>query len=441
MIAKFFSLHSMFLLTLQFTSCTYMDAIKTNQTVKDGSLVISKENNFALGFFSLGNPSFRYLGIWYHKVPEQTVVWVANRGHPINGSLGFLSINQYGNLVLYGDSDRTVPVWSANCSVGYTCEAQLLDSGNLVLVQTTSKGVVWQSFDYPTDTVLAGMKLGLNRKTGQELFLTSWRSTDDPATGDYSFKLYPNGSPQFFLSRGTRRYWRTASWPWRGQWQLYKESFVNIQDEVYFVYTPIDDSIILRIMVDHTGFLKVVTWHVSDHKWKEFWAAPKHQCDWYGKCGAYSTCEPVDITRYECACLPGYELKDARNWYLRDGSGGCVSKGLESSSVCDPGEGFVKVDKVLLPDSSFAVWVNTSMSRANCEKQCKMNCSCSAYAIVDAPGIAKGCITWHGELMDTTYDRNDRYDLYVRVDALELGTSCFALNFQIKSNTFLKLFS
>jgi hypothetical protein len=70
-----------------------------------------------------------------------------------------------------------------------------------------------------------------------------------------------------------------------------------------------------------------------------------------------------------------------------------------------------------------------------------MNCSCSAYAIVDAPGIARGCITWHGELMDTTYDRNDRYDLYVRVDALELGTSCFALNFQIKSNTFLKHFS
>ncbi|CAK7350789.1 unnamed protein product [Dovyalis caffra] len=92
--------------------------------------------------------------------------------------------------------------------------------------------------------------------------------------------------------------------------------------------------------------------------------------------------------------------------------------GLEG---CAPGEGFVKVEKVLLPDSSVAVWANTTTSRANCEKQCKSNCSCSAYAIVDAPGRAKGCVTWYGELMDATYDRNDRYDLYVRVDALELA--------------------
>ncbi|KAH8493539.1 hypothetical protein H0E87_020336 [Populus deltoides] len=88
-------------------------------------------------------------------------------------SCRFLSIKKHGNLFLYCDSDQRFPVWSEDCALGDTCEAQLLDSGNLVLVQA-SKGIVWQSFNFPTDTMLAGIKLGLKRKTGQVLFLTSW---------------------------------------------------------------------------------------------------------------------------------------------------------------------------------------------------------------------------------------------------------------------------
>ncbi|KAF9672234.1 hypothetical protein SADUNF_Sadunf11G0019700 [Salix dunnii] len=72
-------------------------------------------------------------------------------------------------------------------------------------------------------------------------------------------------------------------------------------------------------MVDHSGFLKLVTWHASDHKWKEFWAAP-------------STCHPGDITRYECACLPGmHQSNTFPEHLLPKNNGGCVSKGLEYS--------------------------------------------------------------------------------------------------------------
>jgi hypothetical protein len=40
--------------------------------------------------------------------------------------------------------------------------AQFLDSGNLVSVQNESKRIVWQIFDYPTDTMLPGMKITLD---------------------------------------------------------------------------------------------------------------------------------------------------------------------------------------------------------------------------------------------------------------------------------------
>ena len=39
-----------FLIMLQFSSCTSQDSLKTNQTIKDGDLLISKGNIFALGF-------------------------------------------------------------------------------------------------------------------------------------------------------------------------------------------------------------------------------------------------------------------------------------------------------------------------------------------------------------------------------------------------------
>ena len=77
-----------------------LDTLTSDQSIKDGQSLISNKNNFILGFFSPGNSSCRYLGIWYAKVKKQIVVWVANRNDPISDSTGVLSINQSGNLVI-----------------------------------------------------------------------------------------------------------------------------------------------------------------------------------------------------------------------------------------------------------------------------------------------------------------------------------------------------
>uniref|UniRef100_A0A2K1R435 Bulb-type lectin domain-containing protein n=1 Tax=Populus trichocarpa TaxID=3694 RepID=A0A2K1R435_POPTR len=419
---KLFLLFS--LIMLQFSSCTSQDSLKTNQTIKEGDLLISKGDIFALGFFSPGSSTNRYLGIWYHKIPEQTVVWVANRNDPIIGSSGFLFINQYGNLVLYGNDDQKLPVWSANVSVeeNDTCAAQLLDSGNLILVRKRSRKTVWQSFDYPTNILLPGMKLGLDRKLGIDRFPTSWRSAEDPGFGDFSLRINPNGSPQFFFYNGKKPISRSPPWPWRSQMGLYTSTFVNDPDEKYSFYTVPDDSYLIRIIVDHSGVVKALTWRESDGRWKEYWKSPQFQCHYYGICGAYSTCELANANEFGCACLPGFEPKYPLEWSTRDGSGGCVRKRLHTSSVCQHGEGFVKVENVALPESSAAVWVDMSKSLADCEVQCKRNCSCSAYAIIAIPGKNYGCLTWYKELVDIRYDRSESHDLYVRVDAYELGT-------------------
>ncbi|KAJ6893333.1 G-type lectin S-receptor-like serine/threonine-protein kinase [Populus alba x Populus x berolinensis] len=166
----------------------------------------------------------------------------------------------------------------------------------------------------------------------------------------------------------------------------------------------------------------MLTWRESDGQWKEYWKSPQLQCDYYGYCGAYSTSELATYNTFGCACLPGFEPKHSMEWSMRDGSGACVRKRLHTSSVCDHGEGFVKVENVLLPDTSVTAWVDMSKSRADCELECKRNCSCSAYAVIVIPGKGDGCLNWYKELVDIRYDRrSESHDLYVRVDAYELG--------------------
>jgi len=56
--------------------------------------------------------------------------------------------------------------------------AELLDNGNFVLRDSKinyQNRFLWQSFDYPVDTLLPEMKIGRDLKTGYETFLSFWR--------------------------------------------------------------------------------------------------------------------------------------------------------------------------------------------------------------------------------------------------------------------------
>jgi hypothetical protein len=49
--------------------------------------------------------------------------------------------------------------------------------------------VLWQSFNYSTDTLLPGMKLWRNHKTGEDNCLVSWNGPDDPSLGAFSLSF------------------------------------------------------------------------------------------------------------------------------------------------------------------------------------------------------------------------------------------------------------
>ncbi|KAI8531534.1 hypothetical protein RHMOL_Rhmol11G0143900 [Rhododendron molle] len=409
---------------LFFKICISIDTLTPTQSIKDSDVLVSSGKTFALGFFSPGNSSRRYVGIWYNKISEQTVVWVANRDSPINGTSGVLSLNRDGNLVIY-DNIQNRTIWHTNVSaVSYS--ARLLDSGNLVLFlgDSGSGDVVWQSFDHPTNTVLPNMKLGLDRRTGLEWSLTSWKSRDDPGTGEYSYRVEPNELPQLILFKGSTRVCRITTRVERpnSAISIVIGTYVNNRDQVYSFYTPVNASNMLTMFVDELGSIKLLMW-VS--RWVEFYLVPNDQCFYYGRCGAYGYCDPNNGQEFECTCLPGYEPMSVEEWYLRDASGGCIKK-REALSMCGNREGFVKVANARIPDTSKA-HVLMSLNELECKDECLRNCSCLAYTSDAEVGARGNCITWYENLMDVRrYMRRFPgvgLDLYVRIDAVELGMS------------------
>uniref|UniRef100_K4B584 Bulb-type lectin domain-containing protein n=1 Tax=Solanum lycopersicum TaxID=4081 RepID=K4B584_SOLLC len=80
----------------------------------------------------------------------------------------------------------------------------------------SNEDYLWHSFDYPTDTALPGMKLGIDLKTGFRGFLRSWKRKNDPSEGEFSWVFDLRGFPQPFIMKGSIELYRSGPWNGRG---------------------------------------------------------------------------------------------------------------------------------------------------------------------------------------------------------------------------------
>ncbi|XAR66350.1 hypothetical protein NMG60_11012548 [Bertholletia excelsa] len=389
-------------LTVTVTERTVADDWLNRSTVmNDSGSLVSAGGVFRLGFFTAGNSRNRYLRIWYNHIPDRTIVWVANRNNPLNDSLGVLKIAEDGNLVIVDRAGRVA--WSTgiqNMSSTLTV-AQLLDSGNLVLRGEDSKGMedyIWQSFDHPTDTLIAGMKLGWDLRISMDRYLTSWRTADDPATGEFSLGIDLFGLPQSVVRKRSIKQFRTG--PWNGvqfsgtkvESSLFNATFVDNLEEVYYEYGLYEDLSI--VVMNYSGKLQRNIWNNKSLEWVVLSSYPNNDCDNYGFCGPNSICKTYDPQL--CRCLDGYIPKSPEDWDEHTWKDGCIPK---HPFNCSEREGFVKIERVTVPDL-LQVWVNADMTLKECELECFKNCFCSAYANSNASEGGSGCLLWYGDLID-----------------------------------------
>ncbi|XVF77715.1 hypothetical protein PTKIN_Ptkin14bG0069300 [Pterospermum kingtungense] len=375
------------------------------------------------GFFSPGNSKNRYLGIWYKNIPIQTVVWVANRINPINDSTGLLKIESSGKIVLL-DQNKTI-VWSTNSSgVLENPRLQLLDSGNLVVrdgKNSSSDNYLWQSFDYPSDTMLPGMKLGYDLKTGFNRRLSAWKNSDDPSPGDLTFGIELQGNPEMVLRKGSEKYYRSGLWignkfsgsPDQGSNLIVDYDFVWNEKEVYYIFFLENKSVMSRIVLNQTENRRQrYTWIPETKTWKLFSAFPDDSCDRFGPCGPNGNCDDNKLPN--CQCLKRFRPKSPKRWNSSDSTQGCVrNKPLN----CRSRVAFNKIGKVKTPDTPNS-WVNKTMNLKECRARCLHNCSCMAYTSLFVTN-GSGCAMWFGDLIDIKQSESDGQDLFIKVAASE----------------------
>ncbi|KAK2408443.1 G-type lectin S-receptor serine/threonine-protein kinase [Trifolium repens] len=406
------------------------DIITQFHSLHDGTTRTLVNGTFELGFFSPGSSTNRYVGIWFKNIPIKTVVWVANRDHPISDKSGILSINKEGNLVLYSKNGTTH--WSTNITTKSSTSsfiARLLGTGNLVLndeKENNSYDVyLWQSFDYLTDTFLPGMKVGWNLTSGLNRRLTAWNNWDDPSSGQITYGVIRSDIPETRIQNGSSVLYRSG--PYNGLHLGAAQKLKHVPlfilnfktDEYYFTYQPRNQSLLSRFVINQTvSTLQILTWTEGNQTWMVHSHIPRDECDDYNRCSSFGICGMMSKSSM-CECLSGFTPKSPRNWNVKDWSQGCVRS--ENWSCREKNkDGFIKFQNMKVPDTKIS-WTNRSMTLEKCKTKCWENCSCTAYANSNIIEDGSGCILWFGDLLDLRQLPDSGQDLYVRSHTSEIA--------------------
>ncbi|XP_047335984.1 G-type lectin S-receptor-like serine/threonine-protein kinase At4g27290 [Impatiens glandulifera] len=407
-----------------FSSClSHNTTLNENHSLRDDSrsTLISPGGSFELGFFSPGRSRHRYVGIWYKNISAGTVVWVANRDRPVSDKAGILTFNSAGFLTLHNSNGSVF--WSSDPPLPSTNPSvlQLLDTGNLVISDSVTKDLLWQSFDHPGDTFLPGMKYGANLSSGLNRYLTSWKSYDDPSAGDYTNRLDIAGFPQMFLKKGSQIQFRAGPWnglkfsgmPSLNLNAIYTYEFVFNKEEIYYEYELINSAVITRMILNPLGILQRYVWIAKEKAWVIYLTAQMDNCDRFALCGPYGICTIDDSP--PCGCLPGFKPKSQTEWDGADWTHGCVRKTelLEN-------DGFLRYSNVKLPDTRES-WFDQTMNLDDCQDLCLKNRSCTAYANTDVRNGGSGCLLWFHDLIDIRqYQVGNGQDIYLKLAQSEL---------------------
>ncbi|CAJ1928650.1 unnamed protein product [Sphenostylis stenocarpa] len=232
------------------------------------------------------------VAIWYDMIPDKTVAWSAKTGNKLaTAPTGSQVRITSDGLTLAGPKGDSI--WNSILE-GIVSQGSMLDTGNFVLLDENSEKV-WQSFDYPTDTLLPSQTLQLGGK------LTS-RLTDNNYTSGRFQLHFKDGN--VLLS--------PLAWP---------------STEFYNSYYVLNASgAASKLVFNESGDIGVFTQyaHLRNSTAQPGWRIKRYVPDdicsaitndfGSGSCGYNSYCS-MDSHMPTCKCPYGYSLVDPSNQF------------------------------------------------------------------------------------------------------------------------------
>ncbi|KAK9026030.1 hypothetical protein V6N11_038878 [Hibiscus sabdariffa] len=371
----------------------------------------SPSGDFAFGFHLIPGEEHRFLlAIWYAKIPERTIVWYANRHSnredpgPVPAAAvrnSKVELNRTGHLVLTDPGNNEL--WSSGTVTNdaRVSHAAMLDTGNFVIASENS-GNLWESFKYPTDTILPNQELDVNGSLFSTLAETNYNK------GRYQLR-FDQGS--FILNQidmFTKR-------PYNGYYPLGAGSRLIFNDSGYIQIwnssgsplnlapvnvVPRPESNYYRATLGFDGVFTLYSYPRNpgggDERWSVLWFRPEDICQTLvdntarlgiGPCGYNSICE-TNNGRPNCTCPPGFSFLDEKIPHT-----GCKQDYASYPEDCNTDGSTIEEDRFEFKTMSFADFpfsdygVLQPATELECRQSCLLDCSC-AVAILQDPSLS-----------------------------------------------------
>ncbi|KAK9080160.1 hypothetical protein SSX86_001835 [Deinandra increscens subsp. villosa] len=370
--------------------------------------LVSPNRLYTAGFHQTGRNAY-FFAIWFTQPMldgNHTLVWIANRDEPVNGKRSKFSLEKTGNLVLTDASRR---IWTSETNSNSRLHLQLLDSGNLVLTSINNKSYIWQSFSFPTDTILP------NQPFTKDTTLTSSRSLTNFSSGFY--KLYFDNDNVIRLLYNndeiTSVYWPVpwlvASAAGRSTYNNSRSALLDSKglfvssDSYTFTTSDYGQNLRRRLTLDVDGNIRVYT--LSQRRWIVSWQAITMTCTIHGICGPNSLCTYSAESGRTCSCMHGYKAKNHS-----DSSLGCVP----TFDFTKNGENY---DFIRLPFVEFygfdSNW-NPRSTFNECMKACLDDSNCKAFQFNFDQGFGS-FVCYYKTLLYNGFYKGTRFNTYLKL--------------------------
>ncbi|KAL0284871.1 UNVERIFIED_CONTAM: G-type lectin S-receptor-like serine/threonine-protein kinase [Sesamum angustifolium] len=122
-------------------------------------------------------------------------------------------------------------------------------------------------------------------------------------------------------------------------------------------------NLVLRDNSNVIRNLEEKLWSHEKGEWLITWSSIVNECDIYGTCGPFASCNAQDEP--VCSCFPGYEPKNKDEWNAGNWSSGCTRRTplrCQKKNPVGSEDVFLKLSQVKLPDH--VKWLPAQMQTA-----------------------------------------------------------------------------
>ncbi|KAI8550977.1 hypothetical protein RHMOL_Rhmol06G0148600 [Rhododendron molle] len=340
-------------------------------------------------------------------VPSDTITWSANRNAPVS-SAGTMTLSVTG--IVMTDHDGSLK-WSTPLLDSSVSSLQLTETGNLVLL-AKSNAILWESFLYPTDTIVMGQELPVG------VLLSSAVSSTDLSVGSYSLSITASDA---LLQWQNLTYWKLSMNAVAYGVSSYPVEYMAVNQTGLYLFSNNGSAVVIQVnlsisdfgiaKLDYSGQFSVSSF--SGTNFKRVFAGPDDICQIPFICGKLSLCSANSDTPL-CSCSSNFH-SISQNPNVCGPSDASYSLSNSCNSTDNSSTGNFSLSYLSLGygidyfTNDFMNPVKYGVNLSSCEDLCSSECSCLGIFYDNSSNSCYFLENHLGSLMSSTSSStNDR---------------------------------